>query len=55
MTQREAIERAVEAIKAVCREEEPGSGGQMVIGDLATWEIESRIVAAVTKALKARS
>lgn len=54
MTHRECIERAVQAIKSVCREEEPNSGGQMVIGDLATWEIEAKLIAAVTRAIRSR-
>lgn len=53
MTQRECIERAVAAIKAVCREDTPGDTGDKVIGDLATWEIERRIIDAVTEAIKA--
>lgn len=53
MAHRECLERAINAIKSVCREEEPNSAGQMVIGDLATWEIEKRLIDAVTKAIKA--
>lgn len=52
MTHREAIERAIEAIKKVCREED--GEGQRVIGDLSTWEIEAAIIKAVTAAIKAR-
>lgn len=55
MTQRECIELATSAIKEVCREEVPGESGEKVIGDLATWEIEKRIIDAVTKAIKSHS
>lgn len=52
MNRGEAIARATAAIKRACREEEPGSDGLKIIGDLATWEIEERIVAAVTEELR---
>lgn len=52
MMPRDSLSRAIAAIKKVCRETDEDSQGSPVIGDLATWEIEKRLIDAVTEALK---
>jgi hypothetical protein len=51
LTAYQAIEAATLAIRAVCRETEP-DGSAVIIADLASHEIEVRVIKAVKKAIE---